>query len=173
MLLLILFALLAGAAAFLLFMFATVVDGTNTPFGSLSPSSPSSRRFVLLYFRLISLFAPVGSGALIPLVVGWRCRGLDARVARPAAAGEGGRQGELFLEGPTDLRGARVLDLVRFGLHIDAAVLLSVSWLPCRSCGLLERAVGLVSLDYCFWSIFSTRFSYDLLASWYHAELLV
>ena len=34
--LLILFALLAGAAAFLLFMFATVVDGTNTPFGSLS-----------------------------------------------------------------------------------------------------------------------------------------
>ena len=102
---------------------------------------------MLLYFHLISLFAPVGSGALTPLVVGWRCRGLDARVARPAAAGEGGRQGELFLEGPADLRGAGMLDLVGFALDIDAVVLLSVCWLPCRSCGLLERAAGLVSFN--------------------------
>jgi hypothetical protein len=59
------------------------------------------------------------------------CRGPDARVVRPTAAGEGGRQGE-FLQGSANLCGAVVYeaDLIRFALHIGSSVFLPFFFCP-------------------------------------------
>jgi hypothetical protein len=75
--------LLAGAGAFLLFKFATVVDGTPLP----SPIPVSLLRSIL------SCLFPWGFKSISPVRPWLRCRRPDARVARPAAVGEGGRQG--------------------------------------------------------------------------------
>jgi hypothetical protein len=73
------------------------------------------------------------------------CRGPDARVVRPTAAGEGGRQGE-FLQGSANLCGAVVYeaDLIRFALHIGSSVflpfffVLQVVWITGASRGIGE-----------------------------------
>nr|CAB3491449.1 unnamed protein product [Digitaria exilis] len=83
MLLLFLFALLAGAAGFLVFKFATVVDGINP-----TPFLPTIR--VSLFPSDFS-FHPYWVVDLYPLFLDG-CRGPDACVSRSAAAGQGGRQ---------------------------------------------------------------------------------
>jgi len=69
---------------------------------------------------------------------------------------------------------AVVFDL-RFLPHIDSVVLLLVSWLSCRSCGLLELAAGLVSVPHQLFNLSilvpTVGFSYELLGCWYHVEL--